>query len=88
MGRLERPQQGPGQAPTPQIDKALVDRSYSDGTWATQMPNGRESCQAHQKGECVLPPWESCGKNHQCPRILQGGNICGGPHRAAFCKAS
>ena len=70
------------------IDKAAVDKAYADGLWARQMPNKKHSCIEHQKGECNLKPWETCGGNFQCPRILQNGQICGGHHRGLFCQGT
>ena len=75
-----------GRANNLQIDKAKVDEHYANGSWARQMPNGKESCVEHQKGECNLPNWERCGKNHQCPKVLSStGAPCGLNHRAQWC---
>ena len=70
---------------SPQIDAAAVDKAYSEGKYAQWMPNGKESCKNHQKGWCVLAGWQSCGRSHGCPKMLTGGQTCGGPHRAVWC---
>ena len=69
------------------LDSDAIEAAYNNGTYASSMPNGKQSCRNHQKGWCNLPSWESCGRSHGWPQILSSTGLpCNGGHRASFCS--
>ena len=61
----------------------------ASGEWATEITNAkgavRKSCDLYQKYACRPGKGKSCGKSHNCPKILQSGKTCGGHHRGMDC---